>query len=163
MANLGVSPNGISLASMAFGLGAGVALAATSHFDGLALRACALGAAVLIQLRLLCNMIDGLVAVECERKTATGDLWNEAPDRISDVCTLVGAGYAVGGLPVLGFAAALLAVLTAYIRALGASVGAGQIFAGPGAKPQRMAICTAGSLTVALLPGLSQVWTIVLG
>jgi hypothetical protein len=68
----------------------------------------------------------------------------------------------VGAAPVLGFVAALLAVLTAYIRALGASVGAGQVFAGPGAKPQRMAICTVAALIVAVTPRTPYVWTVAL-
>ena len=89
LAGMGVTPNAISCASMVFGCGAGVALAATAHVShGWALRGCFLGAAALIQLRLLCNLIDGLVAVECGKKTPTGDVWNELPDRISDAGTL---------------------------------------------------------------------------
>lgn len=158
LARMGVTPNAISCASMIFGCGAGVALAATAHVHGWALRACFLGAAAFIQLRLVCNLIDGLVAVECGKKTPTGDVWNELPDRISDAGTLVGAGCAAGGSLVLGFIAALLAVLTAYVRALGASLGAGQDFAGPGAKPQRMAVCTGAAVLVALIPRLAVWW-----
>ena len=161
LARMGVTPNAISAASMVFGCGAGVAFAATAHAHGWALRGCFFGAAVLIQLRLVCNLIDGLVAVECAKKTPTGDIWNEAPDRISDIGTLVGAGYALWGMPVLGFAAALLAVLTAYVRALGASLGAGQDFCGPGAKPQRMAVCTGGAVLAALLPQFIAWWHVV--
>ena len=42
-----------------------------------------------MQLRLLCNMMDGLVAVEGGLKSKAGDLFNEAPDRIEDVILLV--------------------------------------------------------------------------
>ena len=43
-----------------------------------------LAGALAIQLRLLCNMFDGLVAVEGGRKSAYGPLYNEVPDRIED-------------------------------------------------------------------------------
>ena len=46
----------------------------------------------------------------------------------------------------LGWLAAILAVLTAYNRALGVVAGASQQFCGPMAKPHRMATLTAASL-----------------
>ena len=103
-----------------------------------------------VQLRLLCNMLDGLVAVEGGLKSKAGDLFNEAPDRIEDVLLLVSAGIACGQ-PQLGWCCATLAVATAYFRAFGASLGFGQDFCGPCAKPHRMAILTAG-LLVSLFP-----------
>jgi len=54
---------------------------------------------------------------------------------------LVAAGYTVTLAPwgpALGWAAGLLAVLTAYVRALGGAAGAAQQFCGPMAKQQRM-------------------------
>jgi hypothetical protein len=53
---------------------------------------------------------------------------------------------------VLGWAAALVAVFVAYVRALGASVGAGQLFLGPMAKPHRMALMTAMCVFLAIFP-----------
>jgi len=47
-----------------FGCGAGTSLAATAHVEGWMLRACWLGAAACIQLRLIANLLDGMVAVE---------------------------------------------------------------------------------------------------
>lgn len=148
----GVTPNAISAASIVFGCLAGVAFAATAHADGWALRAWWLAAALCIQGRLLANMLDGMVAVEGGKGGPTGDLWNEAPDRVSDVATLIGAGYAAGSAPLLGFGAAIVALLVAYVRALGASVGAGQIFLGPQAKPHRMAVLTAASIITVAMP-----------
>jgi hypothetical protein len=72
---------------------------------------------------------------------------------------LIGAGYALGGEPVLGFVAALAAVLTAYIRAVGKGAGAGSDFSGPMAKQQRMAVLTAAALAAGILPeSLSWKW-----
>ena len=148
----GATPNGISFASIVCGCCAGAALAATAHFDGWAERACWLAAAVFIQIRLIANLLDGMVAVEGGKGGPTGDLWNEAPDRVSDAAIFIGAGCAAGSAPVLGFAAALVAVFVAYVRALGASVGAGQCFLGPQAKPQRMAVMTGVCVLSAAVP-----------
>jgi phosphatidylglycerophosphate synthase len=93
-----------------------------------------------------------MVAVEGRRGGPTGDLWNEAPDRVADAAIFIGAGYAAGSCPLLGFTAALLAVFVAYVRALGASVGAGQIFIGPMAKPHRMAALTGLAVIAAIFP-----------
>ncbi len=55
-----------------------------------------LAAAACIQLRLLCNLMDGLVAVEGGLKSNFGDLYNEIPDRIADAALFVCAGHASG-------------------------------------------------------------------
>lgn len=164
LARAGATPNGISAASIVFGCLAGVALAKTASVDweGVPLfpnvaRWCWLAAAVFIQLRLIANLLDGMVAVEGRKGGPTGDLWNEAPDRISDAAIFIGAGYASGSSPVLGFAAALVAVFVAYVRALGASVGAGQCFLGPQAKPHRMALMTLVCVLAAIFPTYSTV------
>ena len=54
--------------------------------------------------------LDGLVAVEYGKGSATGALFNEVPDRIADSAVLVGAGYAATGWVTLGYVAALLAL-----------------------------------------------------
>jgi phosphatidylglycerophosphate synthase len=106
--------------------------------------------ALWIQLRLLANMMDGLVAVEGARGSPTGPLFNELPDRLEDSLLLIAAAYGAG-LPWLGWLAALLAAKTAYVRAVGASLGYGQDFRGPMAKPHRMAALTLGALASAVL------------
>nr|MBA3686446.1 CDP-alcohol phosphatidyltransferase family protein [Planctomycetota bacterium] len=107
-----------------------------------------IGAAVCIQLRLLCNLLDGMVAVEGGLRSPTGELWNDVPDRFADVLILVPVGYATGVAwgPELGWVAGMAALLTAYQRWLGAGVGRGQDFGGPLAKPQRMAVLTVAGL-----------------
>jgi phosphatidylglycerophosphate synthase len=152
LTRVGVTPNAISFSSIIFAVATGAALAWTAHAYGWALRLCWLGAAAGIQLRLMANLLDGLVAVEGRKGGPTGDLWNEAPDRFSDVAIFIGAGFAAGSEALLGFGAALAAVLVAYIRALGASVGAGQIFLGPQAKPHRMFVLTVVCIITAAVP-----------
>lgn len=157
LAEGGVSPNSISVASVFAGAAAGCCLAATSHVDDGIVRRLLWGAgAACIQLRLIANLLDGMVAVEGGKASAVGDLYNEVPDRLSDPAILIGAGFAVGGSPILGLAASLVAVFVAYVRAIGASVGCGQVFLGPFAKPQRMALMTAACVACAILPGAWQ-------
>ena len=151
-ARVGISPNAISFASVVFAIGAGLCFCGTHHLTGWPLRLHWLGAACFIQLRLIANLLDGMVAVEGGRAGPTGELWNEAPDRVADAAIFIGAGFAAGSVPMLGFGAALAAVFVAYVRALGASVGAGQIFIGPQAKPHRMFVMTLVSIVMAAVP-----------
>ena len=113
-------------------------------------------AAVAIQMRLLANMLDGMVAVEGGRGGPTGAIWNEFPDRIEDSLLLVPAGYAAE-LPWFGWLCALLAAICAYVRLLGGTLGRPQDFGGPMAKPHRMAALTIGCLVATLWFGGLQV------
>jgi phosphatidylglycerophosphate synthase len=154
-----ISPNFISVVGMAGGIVAGAAFAATAEIESdFAVRALFVLAAACIQLRLLCNVIDGLVAVEGNMRSPVGEIYNEAPDRISDICTIIGAGYALSGWPTMGYWAAIFAIGTAYTRALGKGAGLGSDFRGPIAKQQRMAILTAGALYLALTPASWHLW-----
>jgi phosphatidylglycerophosphate synthase len=150
-----VSPNAISVASIGFAGLAGGAFLAWPHAEGWCRPALLVTAAGGIQLRLLFNMLDGMVAVEGGLRSPTGDLYNEVPDRISDSIILVALGYGLAGMPLaepLGWAAALLAMLTAYVRALGAGLGLPGCFHGPMAKPHRMALLTVACIATAALP-----------
>jgi Phosphatidylglycerophosphate synthase len=157
LAGAGVAADSISAAGLVFGIAGGAVLAATSQMDVRAAQVtCWLAAAACVQIRLLCNMLDGMVAVEGGRKSRLGPLWNEIPDRVSDSATLIGAGYALGSVPELGWAAALLAMMTAYIRAIGAQNGAGEAFLGWFSKPRRMffvtVACLASAVGFAVMP-----------
>ena len=137
------------MASLVFAIAAGICLGFTPRAEGIARSALFLAAAACIQLRLLCNMLDGLVAIEGGRKTVYGEIFNDMPDRFADVVILVGAGYSIANFSwghELGWLAAVLAVMTAYIRLLGGSMGVKQYFLGPMAKPHRMALLTAACL-----------------
>ncbi len=145
----GVAPNAISIASLVFACAAGICLARTPHAEGTSRAALFISAAACIQLRLLCNMLDGLVAIEGGRKTVYGEIFNDMPDRFADVVILVGAGYSIANFNwgrELGWLAAVLAVMTAYVRLLGGSMGTPQYFLGPMAKPHRMALLSGACL-----------------
>lgn len=134
-----ISPNQISVASIGFALVGVVALNIDNGVIGSI--CCAVG----IQLRLLCNLFDGMVAIEGGKKSDIGSLYNEFPDRIADSLLIVGLGYTIGHSD-LGWFAALAAALTAYVRVFGGSLGLKQTFMGPMAKQHRMAVMTAGLL-----------------
>ena len=151
----GVTPNSISVASVVFAAIGGILMISVAH------PLAWLGAAVCVQLRLVCNLLDGMVAIEGGKKTKTGPLYNEFPDRIADSLLLVSAGYAAG-LPWLGWLCALLAALTAYIRVFGGSVGLPQDFSGIMAKQRRMAALTAGLIALCFeVPLIGSHWSLV--
>ena len=155
MAGAGLTPNQISVLSVVFAALAAALLVASAHV-GTPVRSIVLVAvALLLPLRLLANMLDGMLAVEKGMHSPVGDLYNEVPDRLSDVFVFAAAGYATAGAwtigstdvgVALGWATALAAVLTAYVRSLGAANGIGNFFQGPMAKPARMWVMVAAAL-----------------
>ncbi|HEY1922527.1 MAG TPA: CDP-alcohol phosphatidyltransferase family protein [Tepidisphaeraceae bacterium] len=152
LARAHVTANTISVAGMISGILAGISLYFTASTGPLTSRILWLAAAGLVQLRLLANMLDGMVAIASATASKVGELFNEMPDRISDAATLIGLGYAVGGQPTLGWSAALLAVFTAYVRSMGKAAGAGSDFRGPMAKQQRMFLVTLTGVFCAFAP-----------
>ena len=142
LARCAITPNQISVLSVVFaGAGAAVLVWKPTLVGFFACAAC-------VQLRLLCNLLDGMVAVEGGKQTPTGTLYNEFPDRIADSLLLVGLGTAAGQ-SWLGWLGALLAALTAYVRVTGGSLGLRQDFRGPMAKQHRMAVLTVACVVAA--------------
>src|SRR4051794_25860384 len=93
LARAGVRPDRVSRAAILFGMAGGGLFAASGALDGPARVTALVGAALTIQLRLVCNLLDGMIAVEHGRGGPVGPVWNELPDRIADIAFLVGAGY----------------------------------------------------------------------
>jgi phosphatidylglycerophosphate synthase len=149
LVGFGMSPNQMSAASVVAAVLGAAAYAGAAATAQPARAVCLVAAAVFIQMRLLANLLDGLMAVEEGKKTLTGVLYNEFPDRIADTVLLAAAGYA-SGWPDLGWLAAVLAVGTAYVRAFGGSLGYEQDFSGPMAKQHRMFALTVGTLAAAI-------------
>ena len=139
----GITPNAVSMISIFFAvIGAGILIISKSPIALILV-------VVMIQIRLICNLLDGMVAIEGGKKTPVGAMYNEIPDRFADSFLIIALGYAIG-IEWLGWAGALMAMFTAYIRLLGGSLGLAQDFRGPMAKQHRMAVmsiaCIAGAV-----------------
>ena len=147
-----VPANAVSLSSIGFAALAALCLVETSLATIVNARMLFGFAGLCVQLRLLANLLDGMVAVGSGRASPLGELYNEVPDRVADMLILVAAGFAAGGSPALGYSAALVAVLTAYLRAFGNATGVRSLFIGPMAKPQRMATITVACAYAACSP-----------
>lgn len=151
----GATPNGLSWTATGF-----AALAALMFYcawrepprdaAGLLLLA-ALG----LQGRLLCNRLDGLMARQAQMVGRAGEVYNEAPDRLSDVVVCLGVGYGLQHVlswgADLGWAAALLCVGTAYVRMLGLACGVSEPLQGPMARVQRMHWLSLAALLAAVV------------
>ena len=152
LGQIGIRPNTVSMAGVLFALATSIAFYLAPNLARGERAALLLMAAVGIQLRLFCNLLDGMLAVEGGLKSKTGELYNDIPDRVADVFLLAGAGYAVRsvayGVP-LGWAAAVLALFTAYLRVLAGSLGVTQHFIGPMAKQHRMFTLTVFTVVAA--------------
>lgn len=152
IAGAGISPNMISVMSVIFSILGFLSFININNNLQLYLFLSAL----CIQLRLLCNLFDGMVAVEYNKATSMGEVYNDLPDRIADVFFIMGAGlYCKSqfyGMEI-AWLASLFAVMTAYIRVLGHSVGTSSFFSGPMAKPHRMF-----TLTVACLVEMTTIY-----
>lgn len=81
----GANPNGILIARIFCSL-----LAAMCLFCGILL---------LIVVRLICNLLDGLVAVEGGMQSPGAAVYNDLPDRSSDAVSLLGVGYSISARP----------------------------------------------------------------
>jgi len=165
-----VTPNQISQLSVVFAALASLFYWLSIGTDNWGTVAFFLLAALCVQMRLVCNLLDGMVAIEGGKSTPDGPFWNEAPDRFADILILSAVGYAAGEV-VLGWAACAFAVLAAYVRELGRAEGAPNNFCGPMAKPHRMAAITVGTvgtvIAVIIGGGLAflkiALWVVALG
>lgn len=136
-----ISPNMISVISIIFAT-IGM-LSIITMKDGITIINTVI-AVIGIQGRLLCNLFDGMVAVESGKTSQVGELYNEIPDRVSDTLLLLPLGYIITGYEYsieLAWSGVFLALFTAYIRNLGTALGI-TTFAGIMAKQKRMALLT---------------------
>lgn len=156
----GCTPNAISVFSIVCALLAALCFLSVWHTENALMQRGLLLLAILgIQGRLICNLLDGMVAVEGGLRSPAGAVFNELPDRISDSVLFLGAGYGlaqVSGGVELGWAASLFALFTAYVRLLGGTCGLAQRFSGPMAKQHRMALLTLATAGAVVLPQWGQ-------
>ncbi len=166
IAKTGITPNAISVCGMIFAILGGACFYFT-QCGCFPPRLLWIAGAVFVQLRLLANLFDGMVAQLQKATSPLGELYNEIPDRISDAVILVGFGYAIGSSASLGFVAACLALFVAYVRAQIAVSGGKQLFIGPMAKAHRMAVIIGAAIATAILPEVAwpvyALWIVIVG
>ena len=151
LARAGVSPNAISIAGLIAAVLAGALWSMTDNLPGQA-RLLWLAGILFVVLRILANTLDGLVAVEWNKASRVGLLYNDVPDRLSDTVLLIGMGCAQGGEVKLGLAAAGVAVFVSYVRLIGRAAGAPSDFCGPMDKGGRMITLMLAALFMGLAP-----------
>jgi phosphatidylglycerophosphate synthase len=89
-------------------------------------------------LRLWFNMLDGMVALASGKASWRGEILNDLPDRVSDVLMFAGVAHSGWMNPLIGYWAAIFALLTAYVGMFGQAVGVQREFSGVMSKPWRM-------------------------
>jgi phosphatidylglycerophosphate synthase len=103
-------------------------------------------------LRLWFNMLDGMVALASGKASWRGEILNDLPDRVSDVLIFAGVAHSGWMNPLVGYWAAIFALLTAYVGMFGQAVGVHREFSGMMSKPWRMVTLHAGAwITLACL------------
>jgi phosphatidylglycerophosphate synthase len=130
---LNIHPNAISYASIV-----AAAVAALCFWKSGARPWLLLVAPLFCYLRLWFNMLDGMVALASGKASWRGEILNDLPDRVSDVVIFAGVAHSGWMNPFLGYWAAILALLTAYVGMFGQAVGVQREFSGLMSKPWRM-------------------------
>jgi phosphatidylglycerophosphate synthase len=106
-------------------------------------------------LRLWFNMLDGMVAVAAGKASRRGEILNDLPDRVSDIVIFVGVAHSGLMNPLIGYWAAIFAVLTAYVGLFGQALGGQREFGGMMSKPWRMVALHIGAWLTFFLGGQS--------
>lgn len=152
----GIHPDVISYLSIVAAL-----IAAICFWKSDATRWLLIIAPLFCYLRLWFNMLDGLVAFAGGQASRRGEILNELPDRISDIVIFVGVAHSGLMDPLIGYWAAILAVLTSYVGLFGQALGVQRQFGGMMSKPWRVVALHVGSwFTFFIAPQSSATLTI---
>ena len=152
----GIHPDAISYLSIVAAL-----IAAICFWKSGARRWLLIIAPLFCYLRLWFNMLDGQVAFAAKKTSRRGEILNDLPDRISDIVIFVGVAHSGLMNPLIGYWAAILAVLTSYVGLFGQALGVHRQFGGIMSKPWRMVALHVGAwLTFFLAPQSAAIFTV---
>ncbi|HXX42952.1 MAG TPA: CDP-alcohol phosphatidyltransferase family protein [Chthoniobacterales bacterium] len=129
----GIHPDTISYLSIGSAVAAAICFWKSGHVLWLLIIA-----PLFCYLRLWLNMLDGMVALASGKASVRGEIVNDLPDRVSDVVIFVGVAHSGLMNPLIGYWAAIFAVLSAYVGLFGQAVGRQRQFGGIMSKPWRM-------------------------
>jgi phosphatidylglycerophosphate synthase len=147
----GIHPDAISYLSIVAAL-----IAAICFWKSGARRWLLIIAPLFCYLRLWFNMLDGLVAFAAGKASRRGEILNDLPDRISDIVIFVGVAHSGLMNPLIGYWAAIFAVLTSYVGLFGQALGVQRQFGGIMSKPWRMVALHGGAWLAFFLPPQSS-------
>ena len=136
----GIHPDAISYLSIVAAL-----IAAIGFWKSGATRWLLVVSPLFCYLRLWFNMLDGLVAVAAGKASRRGEILNDLPDRISDIMIFVGVAHSGLMNPLIGYWAAIFAVLTSYVGLFGQALRVQRQFGGVMSKPWRMVALSIGA------------------
>ena len=152
----GIHPDAVSYLSILAAI-----IAAICFWKSGEIRWLLLTAPLFCYLRLWFNMLDGQVAFAAGKASRHGEILNDLPDRISDIVIFVGVAHSGLMNPLIGYWAAIFAVLTSYVGLFGQALGVQRQFGGIMSKPWRMVALHGGAwLTFFLSPQSSATLTI---
>src|SRR2546423_10408662 len=135
LAARGVSPDAITLAAVPVAVVGGACLLGSTAVPGLLIAVPFLAA-----IRLILNLLDGALARRTGRSHPRGELYNEVGDRIADVAFLTPVAFLPGASAVVVLGALIVAILGSYVGITAKAAGAGRIYDGIVAKPERMVL-----------------------
>jgi phosphatidylglycerophosphate synthase len=147
---LNIHPDTVSYASVVAAAGAAFCFWKSGHQPWLLFLA-----PLLCYLRLWFNMLDGMVALASGKASWRGEILNDLPDRVSDVLIFAGVAHSGWMNPLIGYWAAIFALLTAYVGMLGQAVGVQREFSGLMSKPWRMVALHIGAWAALARPSLT--------
>jgi len=103
-------------------------------------------------LRIVTIRLDQAMQLPHQRSNPEEYSFSEVPERVSDAVTLIGFGFAVDSDPWLGLAAALAAILSAYVRSYAVMRGAARKSAssGPMTRTHRLLLVSVTAIVIVL-------------
>jgi CDP-diacylglycerol--glycerol-3-phosphate 3-phosphatidyltransferase len=150
----GISADAVTLSAVPVAALGGLCLALSDSVPALLLLV-----PLLASIRLILNLLDGLVARRTGTTHAMGELYNELGDRLSDTLFIGGLAFVAAVGPMLAFAAVIMALLASYVGVTARALGAPRQYGGVMSKPGRM-IALSIAAPLAWLSGES--WALVL-
>lgn len=130
-AQLGISPNQVTLAAVALSLAAGGSIAWARGGRILLLLP------PVLLLRMALNALDGMLARGLDRRTSLGTFLNELGDVVSDAALYLPLAFVAGFTPWLVVLVVLLAILSEMTGVMGPTIGATRRYDGPLGKSDR--------------------------
>ena len=95
---------------------------------------------VMAAVRLVLNLLDGMVARRTGQARPIGELWNELGDRVGDTLFIGGLAFHPGVDPRLALGAVIAALLASYVGITAKAAGASRQYVGVLSKPGRMIV-----------------------